>query len=581
MEFRNEDLLSGAELLEVFTAVSPNTKGSVVAKKLKKYLFIDKNEKMYFYRPNITYKCERYSDDHFYTVVTGFLNESYLAMDNDSKDKLRDRFETKSKFNEFITSNLSNAKVKTYESQLRTYLKEPNIMMDNYTWQLHFNNGFIDLKTGEFKNREMGKNHVTYVIDRDYKKSLVEQQNMLMTHLKKVYPKDDDRKCVISKIARCLIGMPQADQDTLFLMGTGGSGKSFMLSLTGEAIGEYLELLQSETFEAANHKRDKIFNQLADKGYIRIVWINEFSDKRIDDSDFKNFCDGTLKVTKLYQDGSFTIHLRCKLVATTNLMPNMQINTGIVRRWVGYSHTAQFVDTPDQVDEAKNIYLKDRYLLEKIKDEDNLLNAWVDILAEMCADIYNNKAPKLTANFNNTMMSVIGSNDIMQDFVDSCLKITNNVDKDRIGKEDMKRAFQAKFPDKHLTVQQLISSLKEKNIVYDGTLRCDKVKGCYIGVKFAFPADYAFEDLDNDVTQSPKQPPVEDALNQMKQAQANQIAKQPPKVNKAKPKMQNVAAKHLDYDGTSDSNSESEPVKKKSPKKCDPKNSAMMLDFFD
>jgi hypothetical protein len=244
-----------------------------------------------------------------------------------------------------------------------------------------------------------------------------------------------------------------------------------------------LEECPSDMFENNNPNRNKQLNEFAKKMYVLIAWINEFSDKKINNSDFKNFCDGRVKTTKLYVDGTTTITLKCKLIGTANTMPNFQVDTGTMRRFLGYTPKSQFVDSKDKVNESKQIYLKDKYLLENLMKKKNLLNAWVDILAGYCVLNFNNEAPPLTENVKATTSDVISTNDIIQDFIDSSLIITNNVDKDRIGKDDMRKAFHEKYPEKHLSVQQLISSLKEKDIAYNPKFRANNVQGCYVGVK--------------------------------------------------------------------------------------------------
>jgi hypothetical protein len=42
---------------------------------------------------------------------------------------------------------------------------------------------------------------------------------------------------------------------------------------------------------------------------------------------------------------------------------------------------------------------------------------------------------------------------------------------------------------------QIITSLKEKKLNYDGKLRCDSIQGCFIGVKFkTINDDFASDD---------------------------------------------------------------------------------------
>ncbi len=160
MNFQKTDLLNGKKLLEVFNTLSPNTKAKIIAEKLKQYICIDRFDKMYFFQQNITYRNDS-STDRFFTVVTEFLNESYLNMDTETKEKLAEQFEKRKDEKQFVKANISNNAVKSYEHQLMTYLKDDTLEMDSYTWQLHFNNGYINLKNGEFKKRKRGVDFVT------------------------------------------------------------------------------------------------------------------------------------------------------------------------------------------------------------------------------------------------------------------------------------------------------------------------------------------------------------------------------------------------------------------------------------
>jgi hypothetical protein len=64
-------------------------------------------------------------------------------------------------------------------------------------------------------------------------------------------------------------------------------------------------------------------------------------------------------------------------------MTSMIVNSGITRKIEAYTHKSSFIDDIKKINEANNIYLKDKQLLENIKKE-GLLLAWFDILAEHC-----------------------------------------------------------------------------------------------------------------------------------------------------------------------------------------------------
>ncbi len=89
---------------------------------------------------------------------------------------------------------------------------------------------------------------------------------------------------------------------------------------------------------------------------------------------------------------------------------------------------------------------------------------------------------KFNENFNESKDIIIDSNDFIQDFIDSKIIITNEP-KDRIGKNQIHDAFKIMYPTKHLSTLQLITALKEKKLKYEAKHRCDKIQGCFVGVK--------------------------------------------------------------------------------------------------
>jgi hypothetical protein len=75
-----------------------------------------------------------------------------------------------------------------------------------------------------------------------------------------------------------------------------------------------------------------------DERYIRVTWVNEMKDEKISESLFKSFCEGRLKTTKLYEDGKKNFCNQSYTVANANNMPNIKIDTGVQRKFVGFTH---------------------------------------------------------------------------------------------------------------------------------------------------------------------------------------------------------------------------------------------------
>jgi hypothetical protein len=129
------------------------------------------------------------------------------------------------------------------------------------------------------------------------------------------------------------------------------------------------------------------------------------------------------------------------------------------------------------------------------------------------------------------------SNDWIQDFIDSNLKITNN-ENDRIGKTTMYDALKSQNPNKHISLIQLISSLKDKKIRYNAKYRCDKMQGCFVGVLFQDGLDdeTSQDDPLDKGTETNYKSKYENAMKEIEELkkQLQQLQKQPPQVPVAK-----------------------------------------------
>ena len=71
----------------------------------------------------------------------------------------------------------------------------------------------------------------------------------------------------------------------------------------------------------------------------------------------------------------------------------------------------------------------------------------------------------------------------------------------------MREAFLSMYKDKHLTVLQVISSLKDKKIKYEATYRIKDIRGCFINVKFkaSTTTDIFNDDDDNNLDYIPNE----------------------------------------------------------------------------
>ena len=476
---KKEDMLTYKQIkILLDNNAFPNEKAKAIGDCILKYC-VHVSERLYMIDKHLIYneiKGKDQKERKIKSLVSKIIELSYKSFSEGEQDYIK---QCKS-----FASVKSEKGVNIYYNALIEYISNDALRFDYDTkYELHFLNGFINLKTNTFHKREVGKHYITMCIQRDYKKASKKSVEFIYSHINKIWTLKEDRDYNLSQLGRAISGDSGKEQTNLFWLGCGSSGKSLIMKLCVEALGEnYVLELGSNTFEKGNPNINKILNQFDIVPVIRIAWINELSGKSMNDELFKEFCEGVLKTSKLYQEGMHKVLHDAKLICTSNEMPNIKQDTGVQRRTVAYYFKSEFVEKLEDVNEAKNVFLGDANLIADVKANKELLNAFVDILVKHCIDWHQKKSPAQPASFGEAKNTLITANDKFQDFIDKCLVITNDP-KDRVGKDAMKDLFLGMYPEKHLTVQQVISSMKDKKIEYNPQFRINNIKGVYVGVQ--------------------------------------------------------------------------------------------------
>ncbi len=494
---KKECLLSYEEILEYLRTDGDHKKAKILASKINKKIFkreVDdilyvKDEKKNYYKQ---IKDEKSINDEICFEITLLLEESKDYLDFEQRDDLKEMFKSKYK-------NLSkNATVKEMMLQIKKYIviKEDSEFiknLDNTVGEIHFYNGYIDIKTGEFKKRDINLKPVTFVINRNYKPSQPSQRKIIRKKvLKPIFPNKSDLDIMLLILGSTMTGKSHIDQSSLFWLGEGSNGKSLLMDLMKVAFGDYMFEFMDSTFESGNKDKNKILNSFLIYKYIRMAWINEFSSKPIDESTFKSFVDGVIKTTSLYKEGQNTIYHYAKVISTLNEIPKFINSTAMHRRIDAITGKSFFTDNEKEVNESKNIYLKDKNLKESII-QNGLLDSLVDIIVQYGGEWLNGK--KIEPNKNENMVKSVeyikDGNDKMKDFVDKYIITTANGN-DRVNKLIMYELYKKHNPKSLITLVQLIDALKksEAKIEYNKDLRNkDNTRGAFIGVKLRDPDD--------------------------------------------------------------------------------------------
>lgn len=496
MNFNKEDLLTVKEIELLITSNLTQTIAKMISTKLTKYCFIQ-DDILYELQPNITYQRIIDRKNKLLNKVSQLIQDSYCNLS--SQDSKLIELEYKKEYK----SIFKNSNIELYLPQLLNAIEKKGIVFDVTLNQIHYNNGYVNTETGKFYKRTVVKHFITKCIKRDYKGSTPEQREKVYKNIRKVYPIKEDMDCILNYFGSALSWRGTSDQQALFLLGKGSTGKSFMLELTKAVMECYFLELQNDTFAGNINKIDKILNSYKHDPQILFSWVNEPLDKKMNGSLFKIWVDGNLQTTLLYKDGQINIVHHSICITTANTMPVIIVEDGTTRRIISYTHLSKFTSDKSIVSDENNVYLLDKFIVSKMVKE-NLLDAWFDILVSYCMKYMKSEKPVYTKNFIETKDTLISSSDVFQDFIDAKLIITKN-ETDKIGKDEMRDAFLRMYPDKHLTTTQVITSMKQKDIMYNCNLRFNNVRGAYPFIKFRTDEDEEDEaEYDNGIDKSEK-----------------------------------------------------------------------------
>jgi phage/plasmid-associated DNA primase len=163
-------------------------------------------------------------------------------------NNLNEKYDHPKTFNKIC----ENSNISRSLSQIRVELTMADKPFKPDYFQLHFKNGYIDLKTLEFKQRIVGEDFIKNYINRDYEKTDEEKEKYFFNILRQIYPNEKDLETMLFILGSALTGKSTREQKILFLLGLGSSGKSTILSLTEKAIETYFQALEEDAFSNSN-----------------------------------------------------------------------------------------------------------------------------------------------------------------------------------------------------------------------------------------------------------------------------------------------------------------------------------------
>jgi hypothetical protein len=328
-------------------ALSPNDKSKIIAKHLINKVVFHKDNCYFLKLSNLTYEKIHKYEDKLLPIITGLLNDSFKALSDSDRQDIMELKEYRKIF--------ENSAVKTYMPQLKADLTNESLQFDMYTHEVHFNNGYFDIKKNEFCKRKQGKHFITFCTSYDYFEPKQTSIDYIMDKLSKTYPSRVALEAILTILGSASTGIAIRDSYILFFIGDGSAGKSTIMDLAKYTVEGYLKQIKPDMFVEGKNT-DKIVNTYDSSKFIRITWLNEPKDKKFDATFFKSWADGECNAEKLYAEGSHDFKHYSLTFLTANNMPNITVDGGTARRLRACPHDSKFVDNEKDVDEENHKY---------------------------------------------------------------------------------------------------------------------------------------------------------------------------------------------------------------------------------
>jgi len=338
-----------------------------------------------------------------------------------------------------------------------------------YKTYISFANGIYNMKDNSFRPRNRFDTF-TKALDFDYK-SVYKYDAFaeIDDFFKKIQPDREQRNFTTSYLKYCLTG---GNPKCIFKMNIGytaANGKSSEMNIHEMVFPIYTYELNKTTFSKNCSKVHKYMNKLVTHP-IRLAYINELDDSKLDDDFLKKVVDGKkLELEKMYSTVTEESVLQCKIITTSNKDPNMDVDPGVIRRLTIQHYDSQFLPDISQVDPSNNKYLADPLWAEDRFCKDSYKLAYFHYLLQ---------APSLFVPKVNKMLvkEFVEENDTIMGTLTEHFEVTADLN-DKVHQQQVLSVFP------NMQKQKLNRELKRHGIVYDKHRQINGLRKVYLGLK--------------------------------------------------------------------------------------------------
>ena len=406
-------------------------------------------------------------------TITPMMNKMYFTENyqEDDKDKENIYFKRLNAYKKFIRND---ATINSILSIFKSIVKVEDTLFDlspEYDNYISFKNGIYNLDTGHFRRRNVS-DRFTKSLDWDYTPEVhSETYNDIHTFFKKIQPDAEQRRFTVSFLKYCLWGGNPQAKFKMNIGYTAANGKTTEMEIHERAFPLYTDKLDRTIFNKTCTKRHKYCNKLVTLP-IRLAYINELDDSKLDEDFLKDFADGkNIELEKMYGTMCENSRMQCKLITTSNKDPNLLPDGGVIRRATIQKYESRFVSASD-VNEKKHIYLMDPTWVETRFSQDSYKQMYfLYLLAE--GHIRPLNVPEANARL---VAQTLNENDDFLPKLETHFVVTKDP-KDKVSYLDIQKCFE------NMPVRALNGHLKRLGIEYDKNGSTNSTRKVYRGIR--------------------------------------------------------------------------------------------------
>jgi hypothetical protein len=254
-------------------------------------------------------------------------------LDEGDKDKRKDLKELEDAYNKHYKGVTRAGTSNQILKLLREYLYEKDFLakLNATTYIIAYQNGILNLKTLQFREGIMPNDYLTKVLPYNYKRGTDDDKKIVKHELMKILNMNPMHyEYYLSFLGYSMTGDASREQMFMSVRGQKASnGKSVLFNSLCDIMPIYLRKLDQGFFTNDYKDRHKTIAELSG---IRLAYINEMTEKKIDKELLKDFCDGKSSPYKVMYGTMADMPLTFKIALIGNQTLNIEADEGIKRR---------------------------------------------------------------------------------------------------------------------------------------------------------------------------------------------------------------------------------------------------------